>query len=298
MDETTIFIIGIAAAAALVAVAVFTVAFKRGPSSEPVTGGITGALDRRAIKRDLAARRQRDAEANSEGGGVATLIDQEVTEEPEPEPTPDPTPDPMLHREQLTPEQFGVTRRKFFNRAILGLFGGAFLGGLGISFLAFLWPKLGGGFGSSIAVGSVSDLRRAIAQPDGTFTPKFVASAQAWIVPWTKAAGTTGTSFDGLPVIAGGDGGELPLMALWQKCVHLGCRVPSCESSQGFECPCHGSKYNMHGEYEGGPAPRNLDRFAVEVNELGELVVKTGEVFETARSKVKSFNYPQGPNCV
>lgn len=294
MDETTIFIIGIAAAAALVAVAVFTVAFKRGPSSEPVTGGITGALDRRAIKRDLAARRQRDAEANSEGGGVATLIDQELTEEPEPEPTPD----PMLHREQLTPEQFGVTRRKFFNRAILGLFGGAFLGGLGISFLAFLWPKLGGGFGSSIAVGSASDLRRAIAQPDGTFTPKFVASAQAWIVPWTKAAGTTGTSFDGLPVIAGGEGGELPLMALWQKCVHLGCRVPSCESSQGFECPCHGSKYNMHGEYEDGPAPRNLDRFAVEVNELGELVVKTGEVFETARSKVKSFNYPQGPNCV
>ena len=292
MDATTIFIIGIAAAAALVAVAVFTVAFKRGPSSAPVTGGITGALDKRAIKRDLAARQDRESEAQPDGGGVATLIDEELAQEPEP------LPDPILDRQELTPEEFGVTRRRFFNRAILGLFGGAFLGGLGISFLAFLWPKLSGGFGSPIAVGTVEDLRRAIAQPDGTYTPKFVAAAQAWIVPWTKAEGTAGTSFDGLPVIAGGEGGELPLMALWQKCVHLGCRVPSCESSQGFECPCHGSKYNMHGEYEDGPAPRNLDRFAVEVNELGELVVKTGDVFETARSKVKSFNYPQGPNCV
>ena len=53
-------------------------------------------------------------------------------------------------------------------------------------------------------------------------------------------------------------------MALWQRCVHLGCRVPSACSSQGFECPCHGSKYNFHGEYEDGPAPRNMDRFAVE----------------------------------
>ncbi len=294
MDETTIFIIGIAAAAALVAVAVFTVAFKRGPGSAPVTGGITGALDKRAIKRDLAARRQREAESSSEGGGVATLVDEEPADVPDPEPAPD----PILDREELTAEQFGVTRRKFFNRAILGLFGGAFLGGLGISFLAFLWPKLSGGFGSPIAVGAVDDLRRAIAQADGTFTPKFVAAAQAWIVPWTRSEGTAGTSFDGLPVIAGGEGGELPLMALWQKCVHLGCRVPSCESSQGFECPCHGSKYNMHGEYEDGPAPRNLDRFAVEVNELGELVVKTGEVFETSRAKVKTFEYPQGPNCL
>ncbi|NNC42219.1 MAG: Rieske 2Fe-2S domain-containing protein, partial [Acidimicrobiia bacterium] len=60
-----------------------------------------------------------------------------------------------------------------------------------------------------------------------------------------------GTAFDGIPVIAGG------FTALWQKCVHLGCRVPWCASSQGFECPCHGSKYNAHGEYFAGPAPRN-----------------------------------------
>ena len=87
-------------------------------------------------------------------------------------------------------------------------------------------------------------------------------------------------------------------MAVWQRCVHLGCRVPSCESSQGFECPCHGSKYNFHGEYEDGPAPRNLDRFGVEVNDQGQLVVLTGEIFETPRSKNKTLAYPQGPSCL
>jgi cytochrome b6-f complex iron-sulfur subunit len=269
------------------------VAFRRGPGSAPVTGGATGALDKRAIQRDLAARQQQEAAAS--GGAetaVATLVEDEHEIHVEP------APEPMLDRTELTPEEFGVARRQFFNRAIIGLFGGAFLGGLTISFLAFLWPKLSGGFGSPIAVGSVNDLRREIAQSDGTFAPKFVAAAQAWIVPWTRAEGTAGTSFDSLPVIAGDEGGELPLMALWQKCVHLGCRVPACVSSQGFECPCHGSKYNMHGEYEDGPAPRNLDRFAVEVDDRGQLVVRTGDVFETSRAKVKSVAYPQGPNCL
>jgi cytochrome b6-f complex iron-sulfur subunit len=295
MDTTAIFIIGIAAAAVLAAAAVFTVAFRRGPSSAPITGGATGVLDKRAIQRDLAAREQREAAiAGEPATAVATLVDEDET----PEEAPAPTPDPILERTELTAEEFGVARRQFFNRAILGLFGGAFLGGLTISFLAFLWPKLSGGFGSPINVGNLDDLRREMAQSDGTFSPRFVAAAQSWIVPWTKADGTAGTSFDGLPVVAGAEGGQVGLMALWQKCVHLGCRVPACVSSQGFECPCHGSKYNLHGEYEDGPAPRNLDRFGVEVTDRGELVVRTGDVFETSRARVKSVEYPQGPNCL
>ena len=146
-------------------------------------------------------------------------------------------------------------------------------------------------------MGRVDDIRRDIAQSDGTFVPKFVAAAQTWIVPFT-AASLAGTSFEGLPVVAGDEGGEVGLMALWQRCVHLGCRVPACVSSQGFECPCHGSKYNLHGEYEDGPAPRNLDRFEVQVNERSELVVLTGEVFRTSRAQNKSVEYPQGPNCL
>ena len=57
---------------------------------------------------------------------------------------------------------------------------------------------------------------------------------------------------------------EQGIVALYQKCVHLGCKVPWCETSQWFECPCHGSKYNRVGEKQGGPAPRGLDRFVVD----------------------------------
>ena len=97
--------------------------------------------------------------------------------------------------------------------------------------------------------------------------------------------------FEGIGAVAEG------LTGLWQKCVHLGCRVPWCSSSQGFECPCHGSKYNAHGEYEAGPAPRNLDRFALEVV-AGRLVINTGAVRDTARSVAKTVQYPQGVSCL
>ena len=32
-------------------------------------------------------------------------------------------------------------------------------------------------------------------------------------------------------------GMEAGLVALYQKCPHLGCRVPNCATSQWFECP-------------------------------------------------------------
>jgi len=73
------------------------------------------------------------------------------------------------------------------------------------------------------------------------------------------------------PVIAGMEAG---FVFLYQKCVHLGCRVPWCETSQWFECPCHGSKYSRVGEKKGGPAPRGLDRFVLEVAG-GQITVDT-----------------------
>ena len=61
------------------------------------------------------------------------------------------------------------------------------------------------------------------------------------------------------------------LYALSQKCPHLGCRVPFCDSSGRFECPCHGSKYNLGGEWIEGPAPRGMDRYQLTL-EGGKLV--------------------------
>ncbi len=292
MSATTIFIVAIIAAAVLVGAGVIAVAARRGSEAGPVTG----RLDRRAVRKDAAARSERVAAAEA---AVATLVEEDPGVEPEAE-EPEPLPDPLTERVPLTPEEMAMTRRRFLNRSLLGLFGGVFLGGQALAFLAFLWPKLKGGFGGRVNVGKVADLRDEIL--GDVITPAFRASAQSWIVPFDPAD-IEGSSFDpadtgGVAVVAGGGGGEVGLMALWQKCVHLGCRVPECISSQGFECPCHGSKYNLHGEYFAGPAPRNMDRFAVEVNEAGDLIVDTGTVVQTARATTFTIQYPQGPQCV
>jgi cytochrome b6-f complex iron-sulfur subunit len=88
------------------------------------------------------------------------------------------------------------------------------------------------------------------------------------------------------------------LVALYQKCPHLGCRVPSCESSQWFECPCHGSKYNQVGEKKGGPAPRGMDHFATEVTG-GDYVVNTGSVIQGPPIGTNTTGQEaEGPNCI
>jgi cytochrome b6-f complex iron-sulfur subunit len=293
MSATAIFIIGIAAAGLLAAAAVFVIAFRR----EPEAGPLVGELDREALKLDRAARRERAERAAALGeaaGGVAVL---ERTEEDLTGAAPVELADPLTERVEVSEAEFGVTRRMFFNRSLAGIFG-IFLLQFAVAGLAFLWPKLKGGFGTPINVGSIADIRRQVLLGDGSIQPLFVAAAQAWVVPFA-ADDVAGSSFDGLtvPVIAS-DGPETGLMALWQRCVHLGCRVPECLSSQGFECPCHGSKYNFHGEYRDGPAPRNMDRFAVTATDGGDLVIDTGTVVQTARAKVTTIAYPQGPSCL
>ena len=66
------------------------------------------------------------------------------------------------------------------------------------------------------------------------------------------------------------------LVALSEKCTHLGCRVEYCEGSKNFECPCHGSVFNRAGELLTGPSPRGLDRYPVEVATDGLVVIDTG----------------------
>lgn len=279
MSATAILITALIGAGVVVAAGVFTVAWRRGPSAGPVVG----EFDSAAAKRDVSTPKAPKA---------APLV-AEATEQ-------EPSHDPITIEDQRLPisaAEMGVTRRKFLNRTLLALFGGGFLAPLGISMLAFMWPKLSGGFGSKINIGPISGLRAKVVPGDGTIIPLFVPEAQAWLVPMESAL-IPGSSFEGLPVVAGGDGGDTGLMALWQKCVHLGCRVPECSSSQGFECPCHGSKYNFHGEYDSGPAPRNLDRFALAVDDQGNLIVDTGTVLETPRARTKTIAYPQGPSCL
>jgi len=46
------------------------------------------------------------------------------------------------------------------------------------------------------------------------------------------------------------------IYAISRICTHLGCIVNS--SSDGFECPCHGSRFTADGGLVKGPAPRPL----------------------------------------
>jgi cytochrome b6-f complex iron-sulfur subunit len=92
-------------------------------------------------------------------------------------------------------------------------------------------------------------------------------------------------------------GMEEGVVALYQKCVHLGCRVPWCSASQWFECPCHGSKYNRVGEKTGGPAPRGLDRFGVSVDG-GVVVVDTKQVIQGPPIGTNTTGQQaEGPHC-
>lgn len=72
------------------------------------------------------------------------------------------------------------------------------------------------------------------------------------------------------------------VLAMWHRCTHLGCTVPWREDEGQFHCPCHGGLYNTKGEVQGGPPPRPLDLFPVEIVN-GEIIVDTGQVIERNR---------------
>lgn len=294
MDATTIFIIGVLIAGVLALAGIFAVALRREPSAGPVTAE---ELDERARAADEArAKKVAEAAAASDAGTVATITEAPPGAAPEEPVPPEPAPDPLTDQTVVTETEYGVTRRQFLNRALIAVFG-LFLLQFAIASIAFIWPKLSGGFGTPVNAGNLNDIKDEISVAGAT-VPKFIPAAQAWITSFPLSE-MEGSSFEGTPfVVAGGEDDGIALMALWQKCVHLGCRVPTCIPSQGFECPCHGSKYNIHGEYEAGPAPRNLDRFGVEESDAGDLIILTGEVVETSRSQNKTAVYPQGPFCV
>ncbi len=52
-------------------------------------------------------------------------------------------------------------------------------------------------------------------------------------------------------------------------CSHLGCTVE--QRNFGFECPCHGSRYDPNGVVLRGPASGNLNKFRVEESKDGNL---------------------------
>jgi cytochrome b6-f complex iron-sulfur subunit len=139
----------------------------------------------------------------------------------------------------------GMNRRSFLGLA-WGVSLVALAGQAGVAFLQFFQPRISpGGFGSKVTAGKPNEFK-----------------------PGTVSHVSEGHFF----ISRLDDGGFL---ALWQRCTHLGCTVPWRDDEQQFHCPCHSSLFNTKGEVIGGPAPRPLDVFPIEVVD-GNLVVDTG----------------------
>jgi cytochrome b6-f complex iron-sulfur subunit len=250
----------------------------------------TGALSRETRKRDAqaesgpapststeleAAGRERAQETQeSMGGAVATRSVGTVSK-----------------WEPVDEEELGVSRRQFLNRAVLTVVAFAGVGAFGPAVLAFLWPSGASGFGGKINAGNTDEI---LAEIDEKQAPKYIPEARAYVQRYPKPALPNAKKVYDPVVLAGMEKG---VVALYQKCPHLGCRVPWCQSSQWFECPCHGSKYNRVGEKKAGPAPRGMDRFAVDVS--GSLTIDTGIIALGPPIGTNTTGQQQeGPLCV
>lgn len=160
----------------------------------------------------------------------------------------------------------GPTRRAFLRTSWLVGFMG-FAGTFAGASIAFLWPNLRGGFGAEIDVGDEETILSFIADNQAPFP---YPAGRMWVTTYDPALDPEGMFSD---VVAEG----ARTMALYQKCVHLGCRVPWNDALGRFACPCHGSNYDLWGEYLLGPAPRGLDRFPLRV-EGGRVLVDTAQI--------------------
>ncbi len=263
MDSSTVLIIAIPALLILAVVAILAEGRRR---------ATTGRLSRETRRRDRSLPAADVAPPEPVGTELAELDEEARARAAESrqalEPVGARAPVEYVPVEE---EELGLTRRQFFNRGILtGL--GIFAAGMGAAMLGFLWPSSAGGFGAQIDVGSEDDAKAEFDKK----LPFYNAGARTYIVPFPKDDVEKAKAvYD--PIIV--KGMEQGYVALYQKCVHLGCRVPWCETSQWFECPCHGSKYNRVGEKKGGPAPRGLDRFPLEVSG-GSITVDTGTIVQ------------------
>lgn len=199
--------------------------------------------------------------------------------------------EPAPRPRRVDEEVMGVSRRRFLNQAWVF----SFLVGMGqftLASLDFVWPRLRGGFGTKISVDMTPE--QLTQQVEQNREPVFVSDGRFFLVPFVGDPGRASE----VPAYGQANTLDTGVLALYRKCVHLGCSVPWCKSAQWFECPCHGSKYSVNGEYRDGPAPRSLDRFPV-VIEDGKIVVDTASIIEgPPRGTVTSQPQPEGEHCV
>ena len=273
---------------AIVLVVVLAAVALLGAARRRDTGAAIGDLASETVKKDRSARK---AAATGETAPTGKQVEKAAVLARTSTDVAPATPAAPVTWTPPDAETYGVTRRQFLNRSVFALFG---LGitVFGVAIVGFLWPSGSSGFGSKIRIGKVSDVLADVQSNDGFL---YKPEGRMWITEYPAAALPKAKTAYSPSELTGMEAG---LVALYQKCPHLGCRVPECKSSQWFECPCHGSQYNQVGEKKGGPAPRGMDRFAMEVNG-GVFTVNTGQIIQGPPIGVNTTGQEaEGPHCI
>jgi cytochrome b6-f complex iron-sulfur subunit len=143
-----------------------------------------------------------------------------------------------------------ISRRELMRKAMFGTIG-LFAAQAAVGSGVFMWPTKVTGFGGKVKV------------------PKKVSE----ISPSDEPLRVNDGKFYLSRVPEG-------VIALYWRCVHLGCTVPWNKAEDAFHCPCHGSVYTRTGQNIAGPAPRPLDYMEVEITSDGEIIVDTGKIIQ------------------
>lgn len=156
-------------------------------------------------------------------------------------------------RDRLPVLEHQTSRRRVTRYGLFALLG-AFTATSAVATYRMLYPTKVSGFGAKVNAGTVQDVKTLLAGQ------KFVRNSEGrfYILP----------------------GEADSVIAVYWKCVHLGCTVPppSPALEGNIQCPCHGSLYNgKTGDLIHGPATHPLDYFPISVVD-GAVIVDTGKV--------------------
>jgi len=161
-----------------------------------------------------------------------------------------------------------LSRRRFLRRSMLAVWGLSTTAAVAGA-LYMLYPNLAGQFGSALPVGKKTDFPAG--KPTdaklGQSVVFYVQTAKTYLVhlsaatPFLLKDANLSDQMQSEWWVKDADGSYW--VGLYQRCVHLGCTVPFRDDCDSFKCPCHGSHYNVDGEFIDGPAPRSLDRWKV-----------------------------------
>jgi len=156
-------------------------------------------------------------------------------------------------RDRLPVLEHRTSRRRVTRYGLFAVLG-AFTAVSAVATYKNLYPTKVTGFGAKVNAGTVNDVKTLLAGQ------KYVRNTEGrfYILPATADS----------------------IIAVYWKCVHLGCTVPAPSPALegNIQCPCHGSLYNgMTGDLIHGPATHPLDYFPVTIDN-GAVIVDTGKV--------------------